>query len=591
MRKLARRWAAAPVVVVALVACSDQVPTATSPASDPAPSHAGLTGPNATLHLVAQGMNSPLGVTATRDLTGRLLVQDQSGVIWVITLDGTLLPTPFLDLRAKITPLRPGYDERGLLGLALHPQFRANGRLFVYYTIPPQPDTPPGWDHVGRLSEFRAAPGSNVADPSSERVILEWHHPQFNHNGGTVAFGPDGMLYISIGDGGGANDTGLGHVEDWYAGNAGGNAQELEADRLLGNILRLDVDRGTPYAIPPDNPFTGAHGGSDEVWAYGLRNPYRFSFDRVTGMMVVGDAGQNLWEEVDVVVRGGNYGWNVREGRHCFDAESPRTILPEDACPRQTPSGIPLLDPVIEYRNRSNPQGGGLGVTVIGGNVYRGDSVPEFRGDYIFGDFAENAATPSGRVFIAAVTGGVGSNWPFEELHFPQFPGGRLPHYLLGFGDDADRNLYITTRDVLGPTGTTGRVYLLDRFEGTNARAFVANMTGAKEVNAAGQMGVGDPDGTGTARLTLDASTGQVCYELTVQNIAPASAAHIHRGVSTVAGPVVVPLNAPTGGTSAGCTTASMTLIQEILNNPAGFYVNVHNADFPGGAVRGQLEG
>ena len=218
-------------------------------------------------------------------------------------------------------------------------------------------------------------------------MLLEIDKPQFNHNGGTLAFGPrDGFLYISIGDGGGADDVGLGHVEDWYTANAGGNGQDIQHN-LMGDILRIDVDRGAPYAIPADNPFAGTPGcadGCDETWAYGFRNPYRMSFDMGGSRdLFVGDAGQNLWEEVSIAVRGGNFGWNVKEGAHCFSTDNPDETAAEcpDAVGAPHPrAGDPLIDPVIEYQNEHNPEGGGLGHVVVGGHVYRGaDAAPVLR--------------------------------------------------------------------------------------------------------------------------------------------------------------------------------------------------------------------
>ena len=218
-------------------------------------------------------------------------------------------------------------------------------------------------------------------------MLLEIDKPQFNHNGGTLAFGPrDGYLYISMGDGGGADDVGLGHVEDWYTANEGGNGQDIQHN-LMGDILRIDVDRGAPYAIPADNPFTGTPGcadGCDETWAYGFRNPYRMSFDMGGSRdLFVGDSGQNLWEEVSIAVRGGNFGWNVKEGAHCFSTDNPDETAAEcpDAVGAPHPrAGDPLIDPVIEYQNEHNPEGGGLGHVVVGGHVYRGaDAAPVLR--------------------------------------------------------------------------------------------------------------------------------------------------------------------------------------------------------------------
>src|SRR5687767_3446323 len=267
------------------------------------------------LRLVADGLTSPVALVEAPDASGRRFVVDQVGVIRILTAGGSLVSEPFLDLRSRIVPLMPAFDERGLLGLAFHPGYAGNGRFFVYYSAPLRPGAPAGYDHTARISEFRVSAASpNRADSASERIVVEVDKPQFNHNGGTVLFGPrDGYLYVSLGDGGGADDVGLGHADDWYAANAGGNGQDIQQN-LLGNILRIDVNGGAPYAVPTDNPFTGTAGcadGCDEIWAYGFRNPYRMSFDLGGARdLFVGDAGQELWEEVSIAVNGGNFVWN-----------------------------------------------------------------------------------------------------------------------------------------------------------------------------------------------------------------------------------------------------------------------------------------
>ena len=406
------------------------------------------------VRLVADGLNSPIQIVSADDRTRRLFIIDQSGVIRILTRRGVLLPTPFLDVTTRMVTLMPGFDERGLLGLAFHPEYRKNGRFFVYYTAPLRAGAPAGYNATARISEFHVSPNPNLADPLSERVILEVDKPQFNHNGGTLAFGKDGFLYISLGDGGGANDVGLGHVEDWYADNGGGNGQDKEAN-LLGNILRIDIDRGTPYGIPRNNPFVGRP-GLDEIWAYGFRNPYRMSFDTEDdGRLFVGDAGQGLWEEVSIAERGGNYGWNVKEGTHCFDAEN-NTVSPA-ACPDREPDGTRLRDPIIEYANSA--QSGGIGVTVIGGNVYRGKRIKSLRGMYVFGDFSKRFF-PADGTLLAARPQRRGL-WPIRELRIASSANGRLNDYILGFGIDDRGEVYVGGKDVLGPTGNTGKVYRL----------------------------------------------------------------------------------------------------------------------------------
>ena len=384
---------------------------------------------------------------------GRRFVVDQTGTIWGLNPDNKVMPKPFLDVSDKITPLMAGYDERGLLGLAFHPDFSRNGRVFIYYTAPLRAGGPAGFDHTGVVAEYSVRGGQQIqADRSSERIILQIDHPQFNHNGGTLAFGPDGMLYISIGDGGGGNDLGLGHVEDWYTENGGGNGQDISAN-LLGNILRINVDAGTPYSIPADNPFVGKT-GLDEIWAYGLRNPYRFSFDMGgSNMLLAQDAGQELWEEVSVIVKGGNYGWNVKEGTHCFDAENPE-VSPATCPSVDTTTGEALRDPVIEFANSGNPIGG-LAFTVVGGNVYRGSLAPSFAGKYIFGGATASFTAPDGRLFIATPTGS--GLWPMSELLINGT--GRLNHVVKGFGQDRAGEVYVTASEILGPTGNTGKVF------------------------------------------------------------------------------------------------------------------------------------
>jgi glucose/arabinose dehydrogenase len=408
--------------------------------------------------VVAQGFTSPIGIVSAVDGTGRLFIIDQTGLIHILTEDGQLLAEPFLDVRAKMVPLNPNFDERGLLGLAFHPQYESNGRFFVYYNAPPAP----GFNNTATFSEFHVSSDSNKADPLSERVFLQLDDPQFNHNGGTLAFGPDGFLYISIGDGGAANDCAPGHVEDWYADNCGGNGQDVEQN-LFGNILRIDVDGPAPYGIPTDNPFVGRP-GLDEIYAYGFRNPYRFSFDMSTSRLFVGDAGQGLWEEVSLVEKGGNYGWNVKEGTHCFDAENNRVSPPE--CPDTVESGVrvgdPLVDPIIEYANAAQP--GGLGRTVVGGVVYRGRTLRQLSGRYVFGDWSTSFGTPDGRLFAA--TERKKDLWRMQELIIGNSPNGRLNHRVLGFGQDTHGEVYVGGTLNLGPSGMTGKVFKLVRPSG-----------------------------------------------------------------------------------------------------------------------------
>ena len=414
------------------------------------------------IKLVAQNMVSPIGLVAIPD-SKKLAVIDQIGKVWIIDANGNTLPMPFLDVSSRITPLNPNYDERGLLGLAFHPKYQQNGRFFIYYTLPPRPGGPqPGvnWNNLSRISEFRVSMNPNMADMASEKIILEMDDPQSNHNGGTIAFGPDDdYLYIAIGDGGAANDVAPGHVEDWYPVNAGGNGQDVTAN-LFGNILRLDVDHGSPYAIPADNPFVGKP-GRDEIYAYGFRNPFRFSFDMsANNELLAGDAGQVLYEEVSVVKKGGNYGWNVKEGTHCFNAANNKVTLPD--CPDRDNLGNKLIDPVIELINWQHPQAAmasHVATTIIGGNVYRGNDIPGLHGKYVFGTFSQSPTTADGELFVSQRNGG-GKLWSFSEIMLASHPSD-VGYYLKGFGQDLKGEIYLTVSGRLGPAGNTGKVFKL----------------------------------------------------------------------------------------------------------------------------------
>src|SRR2546427_718056 len=267
--------------------------------------------PGIGLKPVAEGFTSPTALMTLDDGSGRLLVADQIGVVSVLTKDGAKAEQPFFDARSRLAKLKDAFDERGLLGLALHPRFKVSRKIYMAYSAPLRSSAPQDWFNAPdfkaadtstlRVSEFKVLPNdSGHVDPASERVLLEIDKPYFNHNGGCIAFGPDGYLYISVGDGGNANDEGRGHSPQ-------GNGQDTTV--LLGKILRIDVDKGNPCAFPSDNPFADGKKGRPEIFAYGMRNAWRISFDRGGNHeLFAGDVGQTMFEEVDIIVKGGNYG-------------------------------------------------------------------------------------------------------------------------------------------------------------------------------------------------------------------------------------------------------------------------------------------
>jgi glucose/arabinose dehydrogenase len=367
------------------------------------------------LELVTSGLTAPLKGTVAPGLPNYLFVVDQPGILWAVNLT-TGAKTPFLNVANRLVTLGvlgPNtFDERGLLGLAFHPNYQQNGLLYTYTSEPtaglptfpttiPMGSTP---DHQNVVAEWQAVNPANPAagvNPASRRELMRVDWPQFNHDGGDLAFGPDGFLYISMGDGGGADDAdgqlfivadgSLPANEAPIIGHQGdGNAQKLNTP--LGKILRIDVNghnsANGQYGIPADNPFVGAP-GLDEIFAFGFRNPFRFSFDSATGALFVGDVGQNDIEEVDVVVKGGNYGWNAKEGTLFFHINGNAEGFGSDVLDngRTTPE---MIDPVAQYDTH------GEGHSVIGGFVYHGSRIPQLRDRYVFAEFSRVFNFPSG---------------------------------------------------------------------------------------------------------------------------------------------------------------------------------------------------
>jgi glucose/arabinose dehydrogenase len=411
------------------------------------------------LETVASGLASPVVLVPDPAGSQRLYVVDQAGVVRVID-DGQLLDAPFLNVRDRLVqPLGiigtfdvNDFDERGLLGLAFHPGFvdsnsPGHGRLYTYTS---EPATKPAdftidlpveaVNHQSVVTEWQVAAEGADVEPNSARVLMRIDQPQFNHNAGHLAFGPDGYLYIALGDGGGANDTDPGHGPE-------GNGQNVNTAH--GSILRIDplvpdltegsedaVSANDAYRIPSDNPFVGAD-GVDEIYAYGLRNPYRFSFDPPTGRLIAADVGQGHVEEIDIVENGGNYGWNIKEGDFLFDPDGVLVGLPF--------ANPALIDPVAQYDHDD-------GLSIIGGHVYHGAGVPELSGLYVFGDFSRGFTTPDGRLLAADLLTG-----EIQELLIG--PTDRpLGLFVKGIGQDNAGEIYLLASTALGPYGDTGVV-------------------------------------------------------------------------------------------------------------------------------------
>jgi glucose/arabinose dehydrogenase len=400
------------------------------------------------LEVAAEGLTAPVALVSPPDGTKRRFIVEQIGVIRILTPDGKLLEEPFLNIRHRIPKLMQDFDERGLLGLAFHPDFKNNGRFFVAYSGYLPGDSPlekvVWYSHTNHVAEYRVSKTNpNRADPLSERIISKIDWPQFNHNGHWIGFGPDGYLYVSTGDGGYANDWGIGHHV------TKGNGQDLGS--LNGKILRIDVDKmdaskGEAYGIPADNPFLTTREARPEIWAYGFRNPWRCSFDMGgTRELFCADVQQNSFEEVDIVTKGGNYGWRVKEATHCFDFVNPNKHP-------QTCESAGMTEPILEYNN-CNVHADCKGLSVTGGYVYRGSHGP-WQGKYFFGDWSKQFNVRDGHIFVATNSGG---KWTMEDVKVGNMPS--FNSYVLAFGQDADGEVYVLTQDTTGPVGALAKVY------------------------------------------------------------------------------------------------------------------------------------
>lgn len=419
---------------------------------------------------VAEGLTAPNWGTDAPGEPGRLFVTDQTGIIWAVDLVNGQ-KTMFADLSGLLVPLGIAgpntFDERGLLGLAFHPGYQTNGLLYTFTSEPVNgpadfstlpAGTPP--NHQSVIREWIVpTPGNplSAVDMSSSRIILRIDKPQFNHNGGALNFGGDGMLYISTGDGGNADDQGVGH-------SAQGNGQDRS--NILGKILRIDPNgrdaSNHQYSVPADNPFlSGVSGGQvgctdgicDEIYAYGLRNPFRFSFDTATAALYAGDAGQNDIEEVDVIRAGANLGWPIHEGKFCFNAngDEPGFVSKPKNC-----SASEMTAPVSQYDHDD-------GTAIIGGFVYRGSAIKKLRGRYVFGDYAKPSAQ-EGRLLFLKNKNIVGKNKirssGLAEMRIKGQKG--LGLFLLGFGQDSQGELYVLGNSTGIPFGSTGGVWKID---------------------------------------------------------------------------------------------------------------------------------
>lgn len=411
--------------------------------------------PGIELKLLTEGLTAPISLCSLPDGSGRLLVSDQVGVVHLLTADGQKAAAPFLDLREKLVPLNAGMDERGITCLALHPGFKTNHKFYVAYNVRLRAGAPADWNCTMRISEFQTAAQDLASGKSdSERVLLEIDKPDWNHNSGRLAFGPDGYLYISLGDGGAPNDVGrLGHAPE-------GNGQNLQT--LLGKILRIDVNRGAPYAIPSDNPYADGKKALPEIYAYGLRNPWGLSFDRGGAHeLIVADVGQDRWEEINIIVNGGNYGWRLREGFDGFDPNHP--LVAPASVPKTGADGKALIDPVMVYKTfrgmKEDPAS--LGACITGGYIYRGKALPQLTGKYVFGDWSSNMALGLGSVIVATRPDKKDSpeRWTAQRLALKDSPNGKVNGYVWALGEDDQGEIYVMTNGANLVSGTRGKVY------------------------------------------------------------------------------------------------------------------------------------
>jgi glucose/arabinose dehydrogenase len=455
------------------------------PLVDPIPAPISSSGITVRLRpVLSSNLVSPVAGAVAPGDRHHLYVADQPGTIWAIKVSGDDAPSSrlFLDMTKRIIPLGLGplkYDERGLLGLAFHPEFKRNRLFYTYAT-----------ERVNGPADFSTQDLNNpTGEPANaQNVLLEWHalrnedgeltvdvakpprellrvdKPYINHNGGSLNFGPDGLLYLTLGDGGNANDQGIGHEFNH------GNAQTLVAGNLLGKIIRIDPlghnSANGHYGIPADNPFADEHhplAGPHEIWAYGFRNPWRASFDSKTGDLYAADVGQNDIEEIDIIKKGGNYGWPIKEGSFLFETSLPDRAGEGFVYANSLRKPTDLIDPIAEYDHADNEQPPAHSVVdsrvaAVGGFVYHGDELPAVRDSYVFGDYSTEIGLPvAGHLWILR-----GRKQPIQQLDVITRPkGSDLGLAVLGFAQDSRGELYLLANRSGTLLGTTGLVLKL----------------------------------------------------------------------------------------------------------------------------------
>lgn len=364
---------------------------------------------NLNAQVITSDLQAPIDVAFPGN--GDVLVAEQIGKIRLVK-NGKLTDAPLLDIGSKLIKLNMKYDVRGILGFTIHPQFNSNHKIYVFYCAP---TTTPNMDHKNIVAEYTLLPNQTAADAgNSERIVFTSDAPAQGNNGGCIKFGPDGFLYIGIGDGGGGADN-HGPI---------GNGQNMNT--LLGKILRINVNGDLAHSIPKDNPFVNKPDVKPEIWAYGLRNPWRFTFDKSTKQLFCSDVGEGAIEEVDIIEKGGNYGWRIAEGTQCFN-------------PKLNCDFTGTTKPIAEYDHH-------YGVCIIGGYVYNGKQLPAIKGKYLFGDW-------TGPLYYIQHTGNV---WQRGNVVLQNYPATAKVN---SFGEDPSGELYVITTPDTSPGNTKGTLY------------------------------------------------------------------------------------------------------------------------------------